>query len=51
MAGDLLEIETPSPWLTITQLARVERNPSGSVAGLTVSTGRIKRMAFARTTA
>lgn len=29
-------------------LAQVERNPSGSFTGLTVSTGCTKRMAFAR---
>ncbi|MCW5747870.1 MAG: serine hydrolase [Alphaproteobacteria bacterium] len=46
---DVVEIETPSPWLTITQLARVERDASGKVSGLTVSSGRIRGMRFART--
>ena len=45
---DLIEIETPSPWLAVTQLARIERNAAGAVTGLIVSSGRIKRMSFAR---
>jgi CubicO group peptidase (beta-lactamase class C family) len=49
VVGDLIEIETPSPWLTVTQLARIERDASGTVTGLSVSSGRIKRMPFART--
>ncbi len=48
VVGDLIEIETPSPWLTVTQLARIERDGSGTVTGLSVSSGRIERMRFAR---
>ena len=46
---DTVEIETPGPWLTVTQLAHLERDRSGKVAALVVSTGRIKRMKFERT--
>ncbi len=48
VATDLVEIETPSPWLATTQLARIERNAAGDITGLAVSSGRIKQMKFAR---
>jgi hypothetical protein len=46
--GDLVEIESPGPWLTVTQLARIERDASNAITGLTVSSGRIRRMKFAK---
>jgi CubicO group peptidase (beta-lactamase class C family) len=49
VAGDLVEIESPSPWLTVTQLARVERDTAGQITGLVLSSGRIKGLRFSRT--
>ena len=46
--GDTVEIETPGSWLTVTQLAHLERDRRGRVAALEVSTGRIKKMRFER---
>ena len=46
---DTVEIETPGSWITVTQLAHLERTRGGKVAALVVSTGRIKRMRFERT--
>jgi CubicO group peptidase (beta-lactamase class C family) len=46
--GDTVEIETPGPWITVTQLARLERTRGGKVSALVVSTGRVKRMRFER---
>ncbi len=48
VTSDLIEIEAPSPWLTVTQLAGIERDAAGAITGLAVSTGRIKRMLFTR---
>jgi D-aminopeptidase len=47
--ADTVEIESPTGWITATQLARVERDVAGKIVGLVVSTGRIKRMRFVRT--
>jgi D-aminopeptidase len=46
--ADIVEIETPGPWLTVTQLARVERDRGGKVKALVVSTGRVKKLRFER---
>jgi CubicO group peptidase (beta-lactamase class C family) len=46
VATDLVEIETPGPWLQVTQLARVERNASHRITGLAVSSSRIRQMKF-----
>jgi len=46
--SDTVEVATPSPWVTTTQLARLERDKAGKVAALVVSTGRIKNMRFER---
>lgn len=48
--ADTVEIESPGPWLTVTQLAHLVRDRDGSVAALEVSTGRIKKMRFERST-
>lgn len=45
---DTVEIATPGNWLAVTQLARLERDRSGKVTALVVSTGRIKNMRFDR---
>jgi D-aminopeptidase len=47
--ADTVEIETPSGWLTVTQLARLERDRAGKVKALVVSTGRVKQLRFERT--
>src|SRR5262245_4106083 len=41
-----VELETPGNWINATQLARLERDRSGKVTALSVSTGRIKSMRF-----
>ena len=46
VSGDVVEIEMSYGWVTITQLARLDRDASGKPKGLTVSTGRIKNMRF-----
>ena len=43
-----VELETPGPWIAQTQLAQLVRNRAGKVEALEVSTGRIKKMRFAR---
>ncbi len=45
---DTVEIETPGTWIAVTQLAHLERDGTGKVAALSVSTGRIKKMRFER---
>ncbi len=46
--ADTVEIEAPGSWMTVTQLAHLERDRSGRIVALSVSTGRIKRMRFER---
>jgi CubicO group peptidase (beta-lactamase class C family) len=46
--ADTVEIETPSNWITVTQLAHLVRDRAGRVAALEISTGRIKKMRFER---
>ena len=46
--ADTVEIESPAGWITVTQLAHLERHRSGKITALVVSTGRIKRMRFER---
>jgi hypothetical protein len=46
VTGDVVEIVMAMGWLTVTQLARLDRDSSGKVKGLTVSTSRIKTMKF-----
>jgi hypothetical protein len=47
--ADTVEIETPGPWITTSQLAHIVRDRAGKVTALEVSTGRIKKMRFERT--
>ena len=47
--SDTVELEAPTGWVVATLLARLERDRSGKIAALVVSTGRIKRMRFERT--
>ena len=47
--GDTVEIISPGGWIKATQLAHLERDKTGKVAALVVSTGRIKKMRFERT--
>jgi hypothetical protein len=49
VTGDVVEIEMSYGWVTITQLARLDRDASGEPIGLTVSTARIKNMRFTKT--
>jgi CubicO group peptidase (beta-lactamase class C family) len=49
VSGDVVEIEMSYGWVTITQLARLDRDASGKPKGLTVSTGRIKSIKFEKT--
>ncbi|MBX3501606.1 MAG: beta-lactamase family protein [Alphaproteobacteria bacterium] len=49
VAGDVVEIEMSYGWVTITQLARLDRDAQGKPSGLTVSTARIKNIKFQRT--
>ncbi len=46
--ADTIEIETPGNWITVTQLAHLERERGGKVKALVVSTGRVKRLRFER---
>ena len=46
--ADTVEIISPPGWITATQLAHLEKEKGGKVAALVVSTGRIKKMRFAR---
>lgn len=48
VAADVVEIEVPSNWLPMSCIARIDRDGAGKVTGLTVSTGRIKNIRFAR---
>lgn len=43
-----VEIETPGNWLTVTQLAHLERGRGGKIGALVVSTGRVKGLRFER---
>jgi CubicO group peptidase (beta-lactamase class C family) len=43
-----VEIETPGTWLQVSQLAHLVRDRAGRVIALEVSTGRIKKMRFDR---
>jgi D-aminopeptidase len=45
---DTVEVVSPAGWITATQLAHLERDRSGKVKALFVSTGRIKKMRFER---
>jgi len=47
--GDTVEIVSPGSWIKATQLARLERDRSGAVTALSVSTGRLKNLRFERT--
>jgi len=47
VTGDVVEVEVPSNWLPSIGIARIERE-GAHVSGLTVSTGRIKRLRFER---
>lgn len=46
--ADTVEVVSPAGWITATQLAHLERDRTGKVVALSVSTGRIKRMKFER---
>jgi D-aminopeptidase len=46
--ADTIEIVSPPAWITATQLAHLVRD-GGKIVALEVSTGRIKKMRFART--
>ena len=46
--ADTVEILSPGTWIAATQLARIERDRTGKIAALIVSTGRIKNMRFDR---
>lgn len=48
LEADTIEIESPASWITATQLAHLVRDNAGRVIALEVSTGRIKKMRFAR---
>jgi D-aminopeptidase len=47
--ADTVEVESPTGWITTTQLAHLERDSAGKIVALVISTGRIKRMRFERT--
>lgn len=49
VTGDVVEIEMSYGWVTITQLARLDRDAQGKPVGLTVSTSRIKTIKFVKT--
>lgn len=49
VARDVVEIEMSYGWVTITQLAHLDRDAQGKPTGLTVSTARIKNMRFTKT--
>ena len=46
--ADTVELVSPGSWIKPTQLAHLERDRGGKIAALGVSTGRIKKMRFAR---
>jgi D-aminopeptidase len=46
--ADTIEIDTPGPWITTSQLAHLVRDRSGRIEAIEVSSGRIKRMRFER---
>lgn len=46
--ADTVEVVSPAGWITATQLAHLERDRTGKIVALLVSTGRIKRMRFER---
>ena len=46
--NDTVEVISPPSWLQATQLAHLVRDKGGKVAALEVSTGRIKKMRFDR---
>ena len=46
--ADTVEILSPPAWITVSQLAHLERDKTGKVTALVVSTGRIKKMRFER---
>ncbi len=46
--ADTVEVVSPAGWITATQLAHLERDRTGRIVALEVSTGRIKRMRFER---
>lgn len=46
--ADTVEIDTPSNWITTSQLAHLVRDKAGKVTALEVSSGRIKKMRFER---
>ena len=48
--ADTIETEMPGSWLQATQLAHLVRDRSGRIEAIEVSTGRIKKMRFERTT-
>ena len=47
--SDTIETLSSSSWLQATQLAHLVRDKGGKIAALEVSTGRIKKMRFERT--
>jgi len=47
--ADTVEILSPGNWIKSTQLAQLERDKSGQIAALVVSTGRLKHVRFERT--
>jgi hypothetical protein len=47
--SDTVEIVSPGSWIKPTQLAHLVRDKAGKIAALEVSTGRIKKMRFERT--
>jgi hypothetical protein len=46
--ADTVEVESPTGWITATQLAHLVRDRAGRIVALEVSTGRIKKMRFDR---
>jgi D-aminopeptidase len=48
LTADLVELETPSPWLRSTQLARLERDTEGRILALQVFSGRVRGLRFVR---
>ena len=46
--ADTVEVISPAGWITATQLAHLERDRTGKIVALSVSTGRIKKMRFER---
>ena len=48
--ADTVETEMPTGWISATQLAHLVRDRAGRIEAIEVSTGRIKKMRFERTT-